>query len=285
MMPKYRSLHTKIIDSFDFNEMPSDFHRVTWMLLPLIVDSAGRGIYNAAWLRSKLYPLREDVSTAQIIDAFFWFVERKMINAYAVEGKDYFYIPSFTTYQSGLDREAKSVLPAPANGKSDSRPTRDLLATKSRSDSEAEADSKAEAEAGGARLPLFNETETDPKRNVTPLPDSSRVVHVLTNAVGLSAFPAKESERIEQLISMMKVHGEARLTEALAEACDRWVNTKSKAGRYYAKVNLGWVDWAQEMLDHGTGDNGRGMTRQQWDSMNQEERTKHIMAGLEVPTK
>ena len=69
-MPKYRALHLKIIDSFDFNEMPNDFFRVTWMLLTLIADSAGRGIDNAAWIRSKMYPLREDVTGTAITAAF-----------------------------------------------------------------------------------------------------------------------------------------------------------------------------------------------------------------------
>ena len=53
-MPKYRQLHTKIIDSFDFNEMPDDFTRVTWMLLTLGLDSEGRGIDNMAWVKSKI---------------------------------------------------------------------------------------------------------------------------------------------------------------------------------------------------------------------------------------
>lgn len=112
-MPKYRQLHTKIIDSFDFNEMPDDFTRVTWMLLPLIVDSEGRGIDNMAWVRSKLYPLRDDVETAQLAAAFAWFDGRGMIVRYEVEGKRYFCIPKFKTYQSGTEKEAKSTLPPP----------------------------------------------------------------------------------------------------------------------------------------------------------------------------
>jgi hypothetical protein len=112
-MPKYRQLHTKIIDSFDFNEMPDDFHRVTWILLTVIVDSAGRGIDNPSWVRSRMYPLREDVSCDQIRAVMDWFESRKMIMRYKIGGKSYFYIPTFKTYQTGTEREAQSVLPAP----------------------------------------------------------------------------------------------------------------------------------------------------------------------------
>ncbi len=130
-MPKYRALHLKIIDSFDFNEMPNDFFRVTWMLLTLVVDSAGRGIDNAAWIRSKMYPLREDVTATAITAAFDWFAQRGMIVRYIVNGKSYFFIPSFDKYQSHLEREAKSTLPAPETLMSNSGVTQEESKRKS----------------------------------------------------------------------------------------------------------------------------------------------------------
>lgn len=127
-MPKYRQLHTKIIDSFDFNEMPDDFCRVTWVLLPVILDREGRGIDNPTWIRSKMYPMRPDVTNDNIMAAFDWFAERGMIVRYQVGSRSYFYIPTWKEYQSGTEREAVSILPAPP---SNSRPTHDLLMSKS----------------------------------------------------------------------------------------------------------------------------------------------------------
>jgi DnaD/phage-associated family protein len=95
IMPKYRQLHTKILDSFDFNEMPDDFIRVTWVLLPLILDSEGRGIYNFDWVKAKMYPLRNNITGADIQDVL------------------YFYVPTFKQYQQGTQKEAKSLLPSP----------------------------------------------------------------------------------------------------------------------------------------------------------------------------
>ena len=69
-MPKYRQLHYKIIDSFDFNEMPNDFTRIVWVLLTLVLDSEGRGIDNMAWVKSKMFPMRNDVDIAQLIEVF-----------------------------------------------------------------------------------------------------------------------------------------------------------------------------------------------------------------------
>lgn len=114
MAPKYRQLHTKTLDSFDFNEMEDDFTRVCWLLLPLIVDSAGRGIYNMAWIRSKMFPIRPDVTVEQLQSTFDWLSERKMIQVYKVEEREYFFIPKWKTYQSGTHKEMKSTLPEPS---------------------------------------------------------------------------------------------------------------------------------------------------------------------------
>lgn len=112
-MPTYRKLHTKILDSYDFAEMPDDFTRVFWMLLIVVVDSQGRAIDNPAWLRSRMFPLRSDIDFRQINATLDWLDGRSMIVRYQVDGRGYFFIPSFKTYQTGTDREAKSTLPSP----------------------------------------------------------------------------------------------------------------------------------------------------------------------------
>jgi len=123
-MPKYRQLHVKIVDSFDFSEMPDDFVRVFWLLLIVIADSEGRAIDNPAWLRSKMFPLREDVNAKQINNALDWLDKRGMVLRYHVDGKGYFCIPKFQQYQSGTSKEAKSVLPPPpSEGSDNSVPT------------------------------------------------------------------------------------------------------------------------------------------------------------------
>jgi DnaD/phage-associated family protein len=135
-MPTYRKLHTKILDSYDFSEMPDDFTRVFWMLLPLIVDSEGRGIDNPAWLRSKMFPLRPDVELTDIEQAMTWLDQRGLILRYEVDGRKYFLIVNFKKYQTGTEKEARSVLPAPITPKGDSVPSQELVESKSGVDTE-----------------------------------------------------------------------------------------------------------------------------------------------------
>lgn len=46
-MPQWRKLHTKSLDSLDINDMPDDFCRVLWLMLPLAL--AAWALWLAAW--------------------------------------------------------------------------------------------------------------------------------------------------------------------------------------------------------------------------------------------
>ncbi len=112
-MPQYRKLHVKILDSFDFNEMPDDFTRLMWMLLPLGVCSQGRGIDHPSWVRSRLFPMRTDVTLEMVSAALDWYAERGMIRRYRVGSRGYFYLTQWEQYQGDTSREAASPYPAP----------------------------------------------------------------------------------------------------------------------------------------------------------------------------
>lgn len=113
MAPKYRQIPTKTPESFDFNEMPTDFARLFWLMLPICLDREGRGVDSVQWLRSKLFPIREDDISELIAETLDWLEARKMIVRYQVDGRRYFYSVNFKKYQSGTDKEAPSYLPAP----------------------------------------------------------------------------------------------------------------------------------------------------------------------------
>ena len=110
-MTTYRKLYTKTLESTDINDMPDDFTRLTWMLLPLIVDREGRALDDLVNLRSKLYPRREDVTTAMISSATSWFADRGMIHRYIVKNERYFHIVNFAKYQGDTHRESASIYP------------------------------------------------------------------------------------------------------------------------------------------------------------------------------
>lgn len=174
-MPTYRKLHTKIVESLDVNDMPDDFHRLFWTLLPLALCREGRGLLNGAWLKSRLFPLREDISHEHVRQTFQWFIDHGMVEPYTVSGREYFYVPTFAKYQGATIKEKESDYPPPPDWcppeslsddasspeqvesgsgvGQESVPNRSMTDSEadSEADSDSKADSEAEADAGRAR--------------------------------------------------------------------------------------------------------------------------------------
>lgn len=230
-MPTYRKLHTKIIDSYDFNEMPNDFTRVFWLLLTVTSDSEGRSIDNPAWLRSKMFPLREDVKNAQINDAVEWLASHKMIVRYEVNGRNYFYIPTWKTYQTGTEKEAKSNLPTP-----------DLLQSNSRVSQE-----KVDAAASASVSVSVSEYASDTV-NVSERPN---IYKVYENEIGmLTPTIADNLEEAE------KEYPAGWVEDALKEAAK---NNKRSWAYAHAILKRWKVDGRSKVKSNGNGEHA-GMT-------------------------
>lgn len=239
-MPKYRQTHTKTLDSFDFNELPDDFARLCWLLLPLILDSEGRGIYNLPWLRSKLFPIRDDVKLDQLQSAFDCFIERRMIIVYEVDGRQYFNIPSWKTYQSGTQKEAASLLPAPpelVRSKSGVDTARGRVA-ESASASASESESVYESE-------LVEKTEDPDLEGINQFTrdeaeEERQLVTIYMNVTGNMGLPVKSADRKALIESLRDIHANknSHTAEYLRPFFKAWCD------RNYSKTNIGWLDWA-----------------------------------------
>ncbi len=68
-MPQWRKFHAKATESLDINDMPDDFTRLLWVMLPLKLCREGRGMDSAAWVRSNIFPLREDITLDMVLAA------------------------------------------------------------------------------------------------------------------------------------------------------------------------------------------------------------------------
>ena len=111
-MPQWRKLHVKTTESFDVNDMPDDFTRLLWVLLPLKVCKEGRGLDVPGWIKSQLFPLRSDVTLKQVENSMSWYQERGMVSRYKSNGRPYFQINSWHEYQN-TSRDANSPYPGP----------------------------------------------------------------------------------------------------------------------------------------------------------------------------
>lgn len=160
-MPKWRKLYTKTCDSPDVNEMPNDFTRLMWVMLPLGLDRCGRGYDNPAWVRSQIFKMRVDVTIEMIQDALDWYEAHRMIERYEKAGRKYFWIPTWHKHQGDTSREADSNLPAPSSyddpyndnseDTTNSRATHEQVVTKSRSDVDTDTDTDTDTKGASPR--------------------------------------------------------------------------------------------------------------------------------------
>ena len=167
-MPHWRKLHTKTTDSLDLDDMPDDFTRLMWVLLPLKSCRDGRGIDMPQWVMSQLFPLRSDVSLEQVLSAFRWYHDRGMINRYSVEGRPYYEIVNWHKYQGKTDREAESPYP------------KERKEPKERKDKEVDIDVDSDASRKTYSRPTQELFKSDPP----PLPPGHLAVPELLNVWG-----------------------------------------------------------------------------------------------------
>ncbi len=151
-MPQWRKLHVKATESLDINDMPDDFTRLLWLMLPLGLCREGRGLDNPAWIKSKIMPLRLDVSIKMIESSMNWFHKRGMIERYEIDKRRYFFLPTWADYQGNTSREAESLYPEPGDN---SRVTHEQIASRSSTDSDSDSDSDARVITDKIELEFF----------------------------------------------------------------------------------------------------------------------------------
>ncbi len=243
-MPKYRKLHVKAVDSIDINDMPDDFTRLLWVLLPLGLDSAGRGIDNASWIKARVMPLRDDITPERIEIALTWYAEHGMIRRYSVKGRCYIDIPTWKLYQGDTTRESPSHLP-PYEAKEkkeeaekiNSRVTHELVMSNS---------TLAESTCESTCESVFNAQAVESFHDHT----AQRAVRLYRAVTGQNDIPSGVYEKA--LIDLTSVldyfNGHDPPAEEGQRIFARWCATRGKSGRYYNKLNPGWITWWLEEL-------------------------------------
>lgn len=256
-MAQYRALHVKITQSFDVNEMPDDFTRLMWTILPLALDREGRGIYNSSWLRSKLFPLREDLSSSQIMAAMDWFIDHNMAIKYEIDNRFYFYVPSFKKYQRGLEKEAASVLPDPVEqslpaltevtpelGESKGRVTPELGESMSLSNGTELNLTQTQTEQNvNSRKPREKEPPAAAPALSQQFFDPAWPISVFSRVTQMPGIPGSDLPRVMDALESLRPRfsTEVEMVDYLKPYFDGWIKRRTKDGRVYSKSNCAWL--------------------------------------------
>ena len=103
-----------IKDSFQTSDKIAsltDFEFRLWVSLIVSVDDSGRGDARPAIIKGHAFPLRERVTAKDINDALHGLAAKGCVSLYEVDGKPYFWFPTWTDHQRV--RECKPKYPAP----------------------------------------------------------------------------------------------------------------------------------------------------------------------------
>lgn len=238
-MPQWRKLYTKTIDSQDVADMPDDFTRLMWLMLPLVADSEGRMIGNTLYIRSKMFPLRPDVTPETVEKALAWYAGRGMIERYEVDSRCYIQITKFHEYQGKTDREAASVVPEQVKQahKSRSRVSHDPL--KSRSPLE---ESRGDAEERRGE-------ERDPPPSINP------TVVIQSEYETLLGRKLKSDEWLKQEATAAKSIGEYFTVEQLRQAYQHY-----KGQPFWADKRL-TLNYLSKNMSDFLSSNGHGSSK------------------------
>jgi hypothetical protein len=263
-MPKYRQLHVKILDSWGFAQMPNDFTRLFWVLLPLVLDSEGRGVGNTNWLRSRLFPMRNDVTDEMINDACKWLEDHEMMIFYWPEdtGDCYFYVPTFKQYQTGTEKEAKSVLPAPpklwvvaSENTITSTPELPMITPETpelprvtQEFPELPRVTQSKQERLVSASASVNESESLSKSYF----DFRDAEEVYRNATGFFTILPSHKNFLEPILTMIQKLGKPAAQERMTKCARDWVKQIGKNGKPWSLKNPGWIESAiaDESIGH-----------------------------------
>ena len=91
----------------------SDFEFRLWVGLITTADDAGRGDARPAIIKGRVFPLRDRVSLKDIDIAVHGLADKGCISLYVVDGKSYFYFPTWSNHQRV--RDCKPKYPDPEN--------------------------------------------------------------------------------------------------------------------------------------------------------------------------
>lgn len=94
----------------------SDFEFRLWVGLITAVDDAGRGDARAAIIKGRVFPLRERITIKDIDAALLRLAAKGCVSLYEVEGKPYFWFPTWGKHQRIRDCKPKYPSPEEQNG-------------------------------------------------------------------------------------------------------------------------------------------------------------------------
>lgn len=137
----------------------TDFEFRLWVGLITQADDAGRGDARPAILKGSVFPLRGRATAKDIQDALHGLAAKGCVSLYTVDGKPYFWFPTWKDHQRIRDCRPKYPAPPQEPAAGCGGPRQEAALIQSESESESQSNPK------GGRSPLSQREEEPGKQN------------------------------------------------------------------------------------------------------------------------
>ena len=224
----------------------TDFEFRLWIGLITQADDTGRGDARPAIIKGHVFPLRDRITVKDISGALHGLAAKGCISLYEIDGRSYFWFPSWAKHQR--IRDAKPKFPAPPSeeplAQAENESPLDFAAT--RGNSRRTAATRGESPQLAALI-QSNPIQSNPTISATSAENEKTEIELVLNTGALYPISKEKADRWRELYPSVDVSQELRNMAAWLESNP----TKRKTKNGILRFCNGWLSREQDKKQEG----------------------------------
>ena len=224
----------------------TDFEFRLWIGLITQADDTGRGDARPAIIKGHVFPLRDRITVKDISGALHGLAAKGCISLYEIDGRSYFWFPSWAKHQR--IRDAKPKFPAPPSeeplAEAENESPLDFAAT--RGNSRRTAATRGESPQLAALI-QSNPIQSNPTISATSAENEKTEIELVLNTGALYPISKEKADRWRELYPSVDVSQELRNMAAWLESNP----TKRKTKNGILRFCNGWLSREQDKKQEG----------------------------------
>ena len=224
----------------------TDFEFRLWIGLITQADDTGRGDARPAIIKGHVFPLRDRITVKDISGALHGLAAKGCISLYEIDGRSYFWFPSWAKHQR--IRDAKPKFPAPPSeeplAQAENESPLDFAAT--RGNSRQLAATRGDSPQLAALI-QSNPIQSNPTISATSAENEETEIELVLNTGALYPISKEKADRWRELYPSVDVSQELRNMAAWLESNP----TKRKTKNGILRFCNGWLSREQDKKQEG----------------------------------
>ena len=222
----------------------TDFEFRLWIGLITQADDTGRGDARPAIIKGHVFPLRDRITVKDISGALHGLAAKGCISLYEIDGRSYFWFPSWAKHQR--IRDAKPKFPAPPSeeplAEAENESPLDFAATRGNSRQLAATRGESPRTAANCGLNPIQSNPIQSESNTAQSGEEEIEIKLILNTGELYPISKEKADRWRELFPSVDVNQELKKMASWLENNPK--NRKTKSG--ILRFCNGWLSRAQD---------------------------------------